>query len=69
MGLSEYLNALSELKIQEGDMRLILKNSLPEGEAREARAILETMRLGLLGIMKEYPDHIEIDVKTEEDSI
>ena len=69
MGLSEYLNVLGELKIQEGDMRLMLKGSLPETEALQARAILEAMRLGLLGILEEYPGHIEIEEKTEEDSI
>ena len=69
MGLGEYLNAVGEMKIQEGEMRLMLKKGLPESEALQARAILEAMRLGLMGIMEEYPGHIEIEVKTEEDSI
>ncbi len=69
MGLSEYINVLSELKIQEGEMRLKLKKGLPESEALQAKAIFEAMRLGLLGILEEYPDYITIEVKTEEDSI
>ncbi len=69
MGLTEYINALGELKIQEGEMRLTLKKGLSENETLQAKAILETMRLGLLGILKEYPGYIEIEVKTEEDSI
>ena len=69
MGLSEYLCAAEELKIQEGEMRLRLKEGLPESEALQAGAILETMRLGLLGIRSEYPGHIEIEEKTEEGSI
>ncbi len=69
MGLSEYINVLSELKIQDGEMRLKLKKGLPESEALQAKAILEAMRLGLLGILEEYPDYITIEVKTEEDSI
>ena len=69
MGLKEYLSAVSEMMIQEGEMRLTLKKGLSEGEALQARAILEAMRLGLMGIRDEYPGHIEIEVKTEEDSI
>ncbi len=69
MGLSEYLNALSELKAQKGEMRLTLKKGLPESEAMQAEAILQAMRLGLMGILEEYPGHIEVEVKTEEDSI
>ncbi len=69
MGLSEYLDAVGELKVQEGEMRLMLTKGLSESEAIQAKAILETMRLGLFGILEEYPGHIEIEEKTEEDSI
>ena len=67
MGLSEYLDVCGGLAVQEGKMRLTLRQDISQNEALQAEAILQTLWLGLRGIREEYPGHLEIEV-TEEPS-
>lgn len=55
LGLSEYLSL--RLDVMKGDGRIDVKML---SYSKEASAILETMRLGLSEIAKEYPSYIKI---------